>query len=69
MALALNTLKFNNVAHRDLKPDNFILSDSLEFYIIADFGMSCSPENEESKLEKYLGTENYLAKEVAQYSA
>ena len=51
----------NKAVHRDIKPDNFILSKKSRFFKLGDLGLSIFCEN---KTEQYeiAGTLKYLSK-------
>jgi len=56
----------NNIAHRDLKLENFIIDKNYNLKLI-DFGFCCeikNPKNENIVHTKILGTESYMAPEM-----
>ena len=65
--LILNTLVYlhsKNIAHRDLKLDNIVLSSSFEPKLI-DFGLSYKPIHSQPNLcDSYCGTLEFIAPEV-----
>ncbi len=54
---------FAHVVHRDIKPDNLLISTENELKI-ADFGVSSIFENENDELLNDKGTKCYLAPEI-----
>jgi len=64
ICLGLNYLHENSIIHRDMKPDNILLDDSMASKI-ADFGISRLLGNGESRIitEKICGTLGYMANE------
>ncbi|EGR28915.1 protein kinase domain protein, partial [Ichthyophthirius multifiliis] len=54
---------FANVIHRDIKPDNLLISENDELKI-ADFGVSSMFEGGDDKLSNDHGTKCYLAPEI-----
>ncbi len=60
----LRFLHINDVVHRDIKPDNILLSDSSQFpdVRIADFSLADYYKNKSLKLK--CGTPGYMAPEV-----
>ena len=66
----INYLHLQNIAHRDLKPDNILLEDrygsnkSLDFTVkIIDFGFSISMQGQK-KLKTFCGTPSFMAPEI-----
>jgi len=62
----LNSLHINNVAHRDLKLENFIVDKDFNLKLI-DFGFCCDINNEKKEHiihTKVLGTESYMSPEM-----
>lgn len=67
IAKGLKYLKDNQIVHWDLKPGNFLLSDSSDnpTIKIADFGLAKKiNEDEHQLLETQCGTPMYMAPEV-----
>lgn len=63
---AINYCHKNNISHRDLKPDNFLLKSSdpdAEVKII-DFGLSKKFAKNEDYFKTIVGTAYYVAPEV-----
>ena len=57
--------KKNRIAHRDLKPDNLILNEFNNKYIIGDFGEAVQlPEQVNEINELCVGTIPYMSKEM-----
>jgi len=66
MVNGLNSLHMSNVAHRDLKLENFIVDKDFNLKLI-DFGFCCDIKNEKNEHithTKFLGTESYMAPEM-----
>jgi len=62
----LHSLHNNNVAHRDLKLENFVIDNNFNLKMI-DFGFCCEINNsnkEHINYTKILGTESYMAPEM-----
>ena len=53
------------IAHRDLKPDNLILSTTGKEYMLADFGESCiTSKNLDEIQDMCVGTPLYMSPEL-----
>ncbi|KAJ9451053.1 Serine/threonine-protein kinase ATG1a [Diplonema papillatum] len=64
IVLALDYLRNKGVIHRDMKPENILLTSA--FHVkVADFGTACWAEGEEDA-KKFTGTAQYMAPEVLQ---
>ncbi|KAK1757643.1 hypothetical protein QBC47DRAFT_421589 [Echria macrotheca] len=62
---ALGYLHQMNITHRDVKPDNILVSSRDPFVVkLTDFGLSKMIENEETFLRTFCGTLLYCAPEV-----
>jgi serine/threonine protein kinase len=62
LSQGLKYLYENNILHRDLKPDNIlILNNEIK---IADFGFAKIFDNNNSMLNTFCGTPNYMAPEI-----
>lgn len=60
---ALQFLKEENVIHRDLKPDNIMISANMKLQV-GDFGLACSLKERGEVRQSLCGTPNYMAPEV-----
>lgn len=56
-------MHFQKIVHRDIKPQNLLLSDS-DHVIIADFGVSCEFEGIDAFLTGTAGTPAFMAPEA-----
>jgi len=66
MVNGLLSLQKNNIAHRDLKLENFVIDKDFNLKLI-DFGFCCeikNAKNEHVVHTKILGTESYMAPEM-----
>ncbi|KAF9536361.1 hypothetical protein EC957_011239, partial [Mortierella hygrophila] len=63
----LKWLHFKGVVHRDIKPDNILLSES-GAVLVADLGVSCQA-NKKGELKGYVGTRPYMAPEISRDKA
>jgi serine/threonine protein kinase len=62
---ALGYLHENNITHRDVKPDNILVSSRSPFVVkLTDFGLSKMVDNEQTFLRTFCGTLLYCAPEV-----
>lgn len=62
---ALGYLHGEGVTHRDVKPDNILISSNSPFHVkLTDFGLSKMVENEHTALRTFCGTLLYCAPEV-----
>jgi serine/threonine protein kinase len=62
---ALGYLHENNITHRDVKPDNILVSSQAPFVVkLTDFGLSKMVDNEQTFLRTFCGTLLYCAPEV-----
>lgn len=62
---ALSYLHQNNITHRDVKPDNILVSTFNPFVVkLTDFGLSKIVESEDTFLKTFCGTLLYCAPEV-----
>ncbi|KAF9536363.1 hypothetical protein EC957_011238 [Mortierella hygrophila] len=63
----LKWLHSKGVAHRDIKPDNILLSES-GAVLVADLGVACQV-NKRLELKGYVGTRPYMAPEISRDKA
>eukprot|EP00283_Hemiselmis_rufescens_P016397 CAMPEP_0173449754 /NCGR_PEP_ID=MMETSP1357-20121228/43324_1 /TAXON_ID=77926 /ORGANISM="Hemiselmis rufescens, Strain PCC563" /LENGTH=640 /DNA_ID=CAMNT_0014416367 /DNA_START=27 /DNA_END=1945 /DNA_ORIENTATION=- len=63
VVLALECLHQNNLVYRDLKPEN-VLTDAEGHIRLTDFGLSKEDFKEDSLMNTFVGTTEYLAPEV-----
>ncbi|KAK4099760.1 Pkinase-domain-containing protein [Parathielavia hyrcaniae] len=62
---ALGYLHDMNITHRDVKPDNILVSSQVPFVVkLTDFGLSKMVDNEQTFLRTFCGTLLYCAPEV-----
>ena len=59
----MDFLHSNNIAHRDLKPMNFLMFEDGKILKIADFGFARNMNGNSSSIST-LGTSDYMAPEV-----
>ena len=62
LLLALNHIHARNIVHRDVKPDNIMLTEDFQVKLI-DFGLADNSV-EKSQLNTVVGTPYYIAPEV-----
>jgi serine/threonine protein kinase len=60
----LQYLKSRNIMHRDLKPQNLLLTDNKRILKISDFGFAKTLNSDESMNETMCGTPYYMAPEI-----
>ena len=60
---ALKTCEENNIIHRDIKPQNILISDQGD-YKLGDFGVSRTLEHDNTDRTKGIGTYDYMSPEV-----
>jgi calcium/calmodulin-dependent protein kinase I len=62
LLLALDWMHRKNILHRDIKPDNILVTDGARLTVcITDLGMACTTNDEQTKL--CCGTPCYIAPE------
>lgn len=66
LALALKTLRKANLVHRDIKPQNLLLSSDFKTLKLADFGFARYVE-EDNLAETLCGSPLYMAPEILKY--
>ncbi|PGH01973.1 CAMK protein kinase [Blastomyces parvus] len=68
VALAIRYLHRNNVVHRDIKPDNVLMTSLSNGarVVLTDFGCARRLENESCRMKTSIGTFEYTAPEVPQ---
>ena len=66
MASAIKFLHDNRIAHRDIKPDNFLLDNNYQTVLVTDFGFAVHSLSNDSKIMKgtQCGTDPYKAPEL-----
>ena len=65
LLMALHHMHSTGVCHRDLKPDNIIISPDGKLKIIdLGFAMDILGNNKDGYLHTYLGTPGYMAPEI-----
>lgn len=57
-------LHSKNVIHGDLKPQNIVLSNDKKTLKIVDFGMAVKLDQDETLIQKLVGTPVYMAPEM-----
>ena len=62
IALALDASHRHNIIHRDIKPDNIMITEDGHAKL-ADFGIAQLPDSEQTNVMKIIGTPYYLAPE------
>ncbi len=54
----------SNVCHRDVKPENLLLSTQKKEVKLADFGLACEYLDNERKWSGFTGTPGYMSPEM-----
>lgn len=63
MLRAVKYLHKQNIVHRDIKLENFVIADGEEVKL-CDFGISVNLKEPKEHLQDMCGTKNYMAPEV-----